>query len=85
VVDRGGIVMQTDQIEQRLLTHFPNSEASVAGDGSHFDVRVVSDVFAGLRAVKRQQLVYAAVNDWIRDGSLHAINIKALTPEEAQA
>jgi acid stress-induced BolA-like protein IbaG/YrbA len=33
--------------------------------------------------VKRQQLVYAAVNDWNKDGSLHAINIKALTPAEA--
>lgn len=77
--------MQTDLIEQRLCEHFPESEVAVSGDGSHFDVRVVSAVFAGLRAVKRQQLVYAAVNDWIRDGSLHAINIKAITPEEAQA
>jgi acid stress-induced BolA-like protein IbaG/YrbA len=77
--------MQTDHIEQRLLEHFPESDVAVSGDGSHFDVRVVSAAFAGLRAVKRQQLVYAAVNDWIRDGSLHAINIKAITPEEAQA
>ena len=38
----------------------------------------------GLRPVRRQQLVYAAVNDLIRDGSLHAINIKALTPAEAE-
>ncbi|MEX1668479.1 BolA family protein [Zhongshania guokunii] len=77
--------MQTDHIEQRLAEHFPESEVAVSGDGSHFDVRVVSAAFSGLRAVKRQQLVYAAVNDWIRDGSLHAINIKAITPEEAQA
>jgi len=77
--------MQVEQIEQRLLEYFPSSEVAVNGDGSHFDVRVVSEAFAGLRAVKRQQLVYAAVNEWIRDGSLHAINIKALTPDEAQS
>ncbi|MFT7404209.1 MAG: acid stress-induced BolA-like protein IbaG/YrbA [Zhongshania sp.] len=77
--------MQVEHIEQRLSEHFPNSELAVNGDGSHFDVRVVSEIFSGLRPVKRQQLVYAAVNDWIRDGSLHAINIKALTPDEAQS
>ncbi|WP_159267229.1 BolA family protein [Zhongshania aliphaticivorans] len=76
--------MQVELIEQRLLEHFPSSDVKVNGDGSHFDVRVVSAAFLDLRAVKRQQLVYAAVNDWIKDGSLHAINIKALTPDEAQ-
>ncbi len=77
--------MQTDQIAQRLGEHFPEADINVQGDGSHYDVRVVSAVFDGLRAVKRQQLVYAALNDWIRDGALHAVNIKAVTPAEADA
>lgn len=75
--------MQIEQITQRLREHFEGAAVEVRGDGSHFDVQVVSDVFEGLRAVKRQQLVYAALNDWIRDGSLHAVNIKALTAAEA--
>ena len=37
-----------------------------------------------VRPVRRQQLVYAAVNELIRDGSVHAVNIKALTPDEAE-
>ena len=54
--------MQVEHIEQRLLEHFPSSEVAVNGDGSHFDVRVVSDAFAGLRAVKRQQLVLSLIH-----------------------
>ncbi|MGB2255138.1 MAG: BolA family protein, partial [Spongiibacter marinus] len=67
----------------RLREHFADGVFEVSGEGNHYDVQVISDAFAGLRPVKRQQLVYAAVNDWIKDGSLHAINIKALTPAEA--
>ncbi len=76
--------MQTEQILARLNEHFADGVFEVSGEGNHFDVQVVSEAFEGLRAVRRQQLVYAAVNDWIKDGSLHAINIKALTPAEAQ-
>ncbi|MDX1505915.1 MAG: BolA/IbaG family iron-sulfur metabolism protein [Spongiibacter sp.] len=72
-----------EQILERLKEHFADGEFDVSGEGNHFDVQVVSEAFAGLRPVRRQQLVYAAVNDWIKDGSLHAINIKALTPAEA--
>ena len=75
--------MQAEQILARLREHFADGVFEVSGEGNHYDVQVISDVFAGLRPVKRQQLVYAAVNDWIKDGSLHAINIKALTPAEA--
>ncbi len=75
--------MQIEQISQRLEEHFEGANVEVTGDGSHFDVKVVSDAFDGLRPVKRQQMVYAALNDWIRDGSLHAVNIKALTVAEA--
>lgn len=74
--------MQMADINQRLAEHFPDAEIDVDGDGSHYQVSVVSPVFEGLRPVKRQQLVYAALNDWIRDGSLHAVNITACTPAE---
>ena len=76
--------MQTEQILARLSEHFADGTFDVQGEGNHVDVQVVSEAFAGLRPVRRQQLVYAAVNDLVRDGSLHAINIKALTPAEAE-
>ena len=57
----------------------------VGGDGRHFDITVVSSQFEGQRPVKKQQLVYAALNEKIADGTIHAVMMKTLTPTEWQA
>ena len=54
-------------------------------DGSHVNVEVVSPVFSGLSPVKKQQLVYAALNEQIADGTIHAVNMRTLTPEQKAA
>ena len=43
---------------------------------------VVSEAFAGLSPVKKQQMVYAPLNEHITSGELHALTIKAYTPAE---
>jgi acid stress-induced BolA-like protein IbaG/YrbA len=45
----------------------------------------VGEVFNGLRPVKKQQLVYAALSEEIAAGDIHAVNIRTLTPAEWQA
>ncbi|OYW90462.1 MAG: BolA family transcriptional regulator, partial [Pseudomonadales bacterium 32-61-5] len=35
-----------------------------------------SDELAGLSPVKRQQQIYAHLNPWIADGSIHAVTMK---------
>ena len=55
------------------------------GEGNHYDITVIGSVFEGLRPVKKQQLVYAALSENIADGSIHAVNIRTFTPEEWQA
>jgi acid stress-induced BolA-like protein IbaG/YrbA len=74
--------MNPDDIKQRIVSALPECEVTVSGDGSHFEAIVVGEVFAGLTPVKKQQLVYAAVNDLITSGELHALTIKTYTPEE---
>lgn len=76
--------MEPAQIKQLLLSRLPTCEVEVTGDGRHFDVLVVGDMFKGLTPVKKQQLVYAALQAEIADGSIHAVNMKTLTPEEWQ-
>ena len=61
-----------DQVEQRLADHFSPSFAEIVNEShmhnvppdseSHFKVTLVSDVFAGLRLVKRHQEVYRILN-----------------------
>jgi len=74
--------MEPDQVKQLIAAGLPDCEITVTGDGSHFDATVIGDVFAGLSLVKKQQLVYATVNDRITSGELHALTIKTFTPEE---
>lgn len=52
-----------------------------AREGGHFAVRIVSGRFAGLKALERHRLVYAAAAPLL-PGRIHALQINALTPEE---
>jgi BolA protein len=50
---------------------------------SHLFVRVVSDKFVGLSAVKRHKLVYAVLAEELKH-EVHALQIDALAPDEAR-
>ncbi len=73
-----------ETIEQLISNKIDCQHLKVEGDGSHFSVVVVSEAFADLRSVKRQQLVYGAVNEHIASGAIHALTIKAYTDAEWQ-
>ena len=53
-----------------------------SGGAGHFRVRVIDARLNGLQRIARHRLVYAAVTDWIPT-RVHALNIVAMTPEEA--
>jgi acid stress-induced BolA-like protein IbaG/YrbA len=72
-------------IEQVLTDALAAEQVLVGGDGRHFDITVVSAHFEGQRPVKKQQLVYAVLNEKIADGTIHAVMMKTLTPNEWQA
>jgi acid stress-induced BolA-like protein IbaG/YrbA len=74
-----------EQVKSLLQQAINAEEVQVQGDGSHFDVLVVSSEFEGLSPVKKQQLVYQVLNEHIASGSIHAVNMKTLTPAEWQA
>lgn len=55
-----------------------------ARDGrGHFDVQIVSDAFAGLAPLARHRKVYAALGEMMTT-DIHALSIRAKTPEEAR-
>ncbi|MCX2982450.1 BolA/IbaG family iron-sulfur metabolism protein [Halieaceae bacterium IMCC14734] len=74
--------MQTSDIEGLLHSGLKDCEVSVSGEGNHFDILVVGEIFAGLRPVKKQQMVYAVLREQIADGSIHAVNIRTFTAAE---
>lgn len=74
-----------EDVRSRVEAAFDGADIAVAGEGNRCEVRVVSDAFSGLSRVKRQQAVYAAIGDLIAAGTVHAVTIRALTPDEASA
>lgn len=45
-----------------------------AGDGSHYQVIAVSDMFDGMSRVKKQQAIYAPLMDKIAANEIHALH-----------
>jgi len=76
--------MDAAMVKALLEAHLEDCEFHVQGEGSHYDITAIGTVFDGLRPVKKQQLVYAALSDQIADGSIHAVNIRTYTPAEWQ-
>lgn len=56
--------------------------AGARGGGGHFVVTIVSGAFREKNPLQRHRLVYDALGDAMRS-DIHALSIKAHTPEEA--
>lgn len=72
-------------VATRITGHIEGAVVSVAGGGGKFEATVVSERFDGLDAVSRHRLVYAAVKQEIESGAVHALSIRARTPQEEQS
>ena len=65
------------EIENRLTAAFADPDVQVSIDGNRALIEIVSADFAGMTRVKKQQAVYACIQDYIADGRLHAVTIRA--------
>jgi acid stress-induced BolA-like protein IbaG/YrbA len=77
--------IDAEGIRALLAEGLPGCQIRVDGGGGKFQVAVTGSVFAGLGAVKRQQMIYQHLNDHISSGAIHAVSMKLQTPEEAGA
>jgi BolA protein len=78
-------------IEERLRQQFDGATIDVVNEShmhnvppdsqTHFKVTVVTPMFAGVRKVKRHQLVYQLLQDLL-DASLHALALHLYDPGE---
>ncbi|MDA0693294.1 MAG: BolA/IbaG family iron-sulfur metabolism protein [Proteobacteria bacterium] len=76
--------MNALSLEDLVASYLDDCHVSVTEQGGHYTITAIGSRFEGLRPVKRQQAVYAAVAELIAAGTIHAVNIRALTPQEAQ-
>ena len=68
--------MQALEVKAFLEGKLPEINVEVEVEGCNFQLNVISDEMATLSPVKRQQQIYAHLNPWIADGSIHAVTMK---------
>ena len=76
--------MNAQDVKDLLEKQLPDREIRVEVDGSHVNIIAVGNIFEGKRTVQRQQVVYAALQEQIASGVIHAVNMKTFTNEEWQ-
>ncbi|HEX7112881.1 MAG TPA: BolA/IbaG family iron-sulfur metabolism protein [Mizugakiibacter sp.] len=75
--------MDASGIKALIEQGLPGARAEVRGaDGVHFEAEVVCAAFAGKLPLARHRMVYATLGDRM-GGEIHALSLKALTPDEA--
>jgi acid stress-induced BolA-like protein IbaG/YrbA len=74
--------METEQVAELIRAGMPGAQVEVTGDGRHFEAKVVSPDFAGKSLIQKHRMVMETVKQQIASDELHALSIKAYTPEE---
>ena len=72
-----------EQIETLIRAALPDAIVETAdrtGTLDHYNLSVVSRQFDGMPLLDRNRLIYSALGDALRDGRLHAVEIKTGTP-----
>lgn len=73
--------LQPMEIEIEDESHRHAGHAGASEGGGHYKLRIVSAAFAGKGTVARHRMIYEAAGDLMR-GPVHALAIRALTPDE---
>lgn len=77
--------LSNSDIEQLIKQNITDSQVFIEGAGCDFTVTVISEKFADLTAVKKQQLVMESLTEPLASGKLHAVSVQTYTPNEWQA
>lgn len=76
--------MAAADIEALIRAALPDASVEItdlAGDGDHYQARVVSQAFAGLTRIRQHQLVYASLGGRMGN-ELHALALTTAVPQE---
>jgi acid stress-induced BolA-like protein IbaG/YrbA len=76
-------MMDPLEITRLIEAGFENAVVKVlTDDNTHFQALVIAAEFEGMRRIARHQLVYKSLGSLVGN-EIHALSIRALTPQEA--
>lgn len=77
--------MGPQDLERMVLEVLPGSQVTVTdmtGTRDHYEVRVVSNTFAGKSLIERHRVLHRIFEPYL-NGPIHAVKYRTLTPDEA--
>jgi len=77
-------VITSDTLTSYIRKVMPDAVVSVTdrtGTMDHFSIKVVSDHFKGKNLMDRHRMIYGALDVPMKDGRIHALEIKAETTD----
>jgi acid stress-induced BolA-like protein IbaG/YrbA len=74
--------MTEDELISRIKGLYPDAEIAVAGENCSFEVNITTPAFAEMKSLQRQRSILTLFNTEIASGELHALTVKAKTPQE---
>lgn len=78
-------MIDNDALAALIRQDIPDAEVEIVdrtGTMDHFNVTVASGAFRGRSLVQQHQLVYGALRGALRDGRVHAVELKTVPREE---
>ena len=73
--------MSTVLLEKALTTALPDCQFKITCQGNHYTITAAGQRFTALSSVAAHKLIYRYIQQFIQDGSVHAVSIKTCTPE----
>jgi stress-induced morphogen len=73
-----------DALTNLILAELPDAEVGIfdrTGTMDHFNLTVRSRAFRGKTLIEQHQLVYGALKGALKDGRVHAVELKTIVSE----
>jgi stress-induced morphogen len=77
-------VIENDALSTLIRAALPDAEVAIfdrTGTMDHFNVTVRSRAFQGKTLIQQHQLVYGALKGALKDGRVHAVELKTIVTE----
>ncbi len=73
-----------EELKERIEAGIPGAQASVTGDGHHFNAVVSAPAFGGISRIAQHRLVYEVFGTELGD-RIHALSIQTQTSQTEEA
>jgi len=77
-------MIDNDSLTALIRRDIPDAQVEIVdrtGTMDHFNVTVRSSAFAGRTLIEQHQLVYGSLRAALKDGRVHAVELKTLVTE----